>query len=402
MAVVLSLIRSVAPSKLVMDSEWHLVTDCCTSARERFASPSYSTVRAWFNALHGMGAMVGWYYGRSADGLASGPKSPNKLRASQFLESIGTQPIAMDGLHRGIQQLQSSADVVARLASARRSVHVLFSQRSYHAGGMHGRAIYTAVEALTFLGTPWGFLPADGDGEESGGLAAKLRSLPADDVLILAGVSHVEPPAAAAVEEWVATRGTARLLIIDEGSEPMAFDATSGYHHPSADRQRRVSALSGVRHVGLLAAEEMLTLFEDTLLPTEPASRAVSCYETEGSRAGRPTTLGVMCMAGARPGERLDRGPYRHVAVVNLRASTARVSMSLALPGGGAPRPGERLRDLVEIGHVYTADANGRVDLLLAPAQVLLLEISTCATCLTHSAWCPGCEDHEVRGGGER
>ena len=56
MAVVLPLLRSIAPSKLVVDSEWHYLTDCCTTIRERYTNPAHSSVRLWFNALHGVGS----------------------------------------------------------------------------------------------------------------------------------------------------------------------------------------------------------------------------------------------------------------------------------------------------------------------------------------------------------
>ena len=45
MAVVLPLLRSVAPQKLVSESEWHVLTDCCTTVRERYTDPRHASVR---------------------------------------------------------------------------------------------------------------------------------------------------------------------------------------------------------------------------------------------------------------------------------------------------------------------------------------------------------------------
>eukprot|EP00966_Prymnesium_polylepis_P015294 353674-Prymnesium_polylepis.1 len=69
-AVTLTLLKSVVPGKLVFDSEWHLVTDCCYTPRERYADPGFTSARVWFSALMGQGAHLVWYWGREADGSA--------------------------------------------------------------------------------------------------------------------------------------------------------------------------------------------------------------------------------------------------------------------------------------------------------------------------------------------
>jgi hypothetical protein len=85
-------------------------------------------MRLWFNTLHGMGAHAVWYWGRDATGLAAGSRQPNGNRARQFVLSALTQPLQMASLHKGVAQLQQHADIVASLASARRSIHLLFCQ----------------------------------------------------------------------------------------------------------------------------------------------------------------------------------------------------------------------------------------------------------------------------------
>ena len=78
--------------------------------------------------------------------------------------------------------------------------HLLLSQPAYHASGRHGKAIFNAVEALTFLGVPFGFLPSDGlGGAAGGGLAATLAALPTTDTLLLPGLTHLGADAAVAL-----------------------------------------------------------------------------------------------------------------------------------------------------------------------------------------------------------
>ena len=51
--VVLTLLKSVSPSKLVFNSEMHLVTDCCTTPRQRFAEGGFTSARLWLSVLFG-------------------------------------------------------------------------------------------------------------------------------------------------------------------------------------------------------------------------------------------------------------------------------------------------------------------------------------------------------------
>ena len=165
----------------------------------------------------------------------------------------------MASYHRSMALLQENADIVAKLASSRRSIHLLFCQRCYQAGGMHGRAIYTAVEALSFLGVPWGFINSDGDGD---GLHAKLESLPRGDVLLLPDVTHSDPAMIAAIEHWITQRGASATLIVSPpppAPPPLSFDAASGFRHATDLQQRALSMLREVpttrlREVRLLVA----------------------------------------------------------------------------------------------------------------------------------------------------
>ena len=391
MAVVLPLIRSIAPHKLVVDSEWHVHTDCCTSARERFAEPTFSSVRVWFNALHGTGALAAWQWGRDATGLAGGAANKfNRQKGIQFVLSTLTQPLQMASMHTASANLQEHADIVASLASTRRSVHVLFCERCYHAGAYHARATYHLAEALTFSGVPWGFMPTDGDGDGSG-LRPKLDALPAGDVLILPDVTHADSALIDDIEHWVASRGAGAVRIITDASasapQPFAYNTTSGYPHSASVAQRVAAFLGPVGRTALLGVEAMLNELEDAVLPAA-ARRPIVCEETSGVRAGRSSTWGVVCMGSAdwnstAPTDRYNHDPltHRHAALINVRATSATIKLHLALPGGGASgarsAAGATLRDLTVAGSSgWVVAQDGTTTLTLAPSQVMLLELS--------------------------
>eukprot|EP00966_Prymnesium_polylepis_P156652 3619589-Prymnesium_polylepis.1 len=69
----------------------------------------------------------------------------------------------MDALHRTMAQLNAHADAVVALATAQRSIWLLHSLESHHASETFPIGVLAAVEALTFLGVPFGFVPSDGD-----------------------------------------------------------------------------------------------------------------------------------------------------------------------------------------------------------------------------------------------
>lgn len=133
MGLLLPLLRSAGPTKLIADSEWHLVTDCCVLPRVRTAESGFMAVRVWFAALHGVGSSNLWYWGRSADGVPGGDKAGEKdSLAAKFVESVLAQPLMMAAYHGAVAQLQHHADAVVGIVSARRSVHVLYSQVRTH------------------------------------------------------------------------------------------------------------------------------------------------------------------------------------------------------------------------------------------------------------------------------
>ena len=178
--------------------------------------------------LLGHGAHALWYWGRGPDGTPTAQLPVNLGSARQFPESILTQPIAMATYHRTWLLLQAHAEVVAALASARRTVWLLLSMPSYYASSAHAMAIYNALEALASLGTPFGFVSTDGNGTHS--LADVLADLPASDWLIAPGCTHVDLHTSTALLAWMRARGDSHLVAMGKADvgELCAYDEKGG------------------------------------------------------------------------------------------------------------------------------------------------------------------------------
>ena len=102
-----------------------------------------------------------WYWGRGGDGTPTAQLPIEPAAANQFGESMLTQPLLMNEVHRQWAQAQAHSDAIAALADARRGVWIVLSMTSYYASASHSKAIYNVVEALTSLGTPFGFVSAE-------------------------------------------------------------------------------------------------------------------------------------------------------------------------------------------------------------------------------------------------
>ena len=75
---------------------------------------------------------------------------------------------------------------------------------------------------LRLSGVPFGFIPADGDGD-GGGLSARLARLGPNEWLVVAGVTHLDGAALHAVRDWRAARGGGLLLLGGSRDELFAF-----------------------------------------------------------------------------------------------------------------------------------------------------------------------------------
>ena len=296
-AMSLTLLRSVAPAKLVFNSEHHLITDCCTTPRMWQRDSQLMAVRIWFVALHGQGAHMLWYWGRGHDGRPTAQRRIGVDDARQFAESALMQPLVLDSYHRTWQAIQNHADAVAAIASTRRAVWLVLSMPSYRASGRHARAIYNAVEALTFLGVPYGFIPTDGDGTRNS-LRAMLDALQPTDMVLLPACTHIEPDAAEGLLSWLdrSTSEDPRLLALSEpayAADTLAFDAHTGTHLPPTGGGRAAAALRArLPVIALQRPESLLAELERHIVTPEArlaGIRPLLCMDAEARCTDDPT-----------------------------------------------------------------------------------------------------------------
>ena len=301
--------------------------DSCVTPRTHLTDAGYISARVWLVALLGQGAHMLWYWGRGGDGTPTAQLPISYGAAKQFPESVLTQPILMDAYHRTWQQIQSHADGVAALATTRRFIWLVISHTSYLASGKHARAIYNAVEALTFLGIPFGFIAGDGDGTIDG-MASTLAALPLGATLLLPGVTHIEQSSANAIAKWAAERhasasasrlGASPLLALgEEPGETLAFDAATGRR--VAPESSAAHTRAGAHFLSLRSPESLLAELERHLLPPLAPSQQRPSYDVPHGSRDDDEWRPLLC-------EDADSSLSRAAAGVYCRAA--------ALPGGG-------------------------------------------------------------------
>ena len=197
------------------------------------------------------------------------------------------------------------------------------------------------MEALTFTGIGFGFVPTDGDddGDSGGGgdgnkggggvggrggdrLGAALREKPLGDWLVVAGATHVGTATVLAVREWHQNRN-GHLLLVGDRREAL-FEFTERGTRMGWDERSFVEDES-VPFLPVGRPEEMLTFLgallqweETTLWPLAACVDAVS----------RSSRLGVICRAVHHP----TRPGSLYLSILNIGATTAQIRLRLA-PG---------------------------------------------------------------------
>jgi len=141
---------------------------------------------------------------------------------------MNTQPIVMDALHRTHMAMNANSEALARLASAEPIIWILYSRESHHASGTLFSAIFAVVQALTFLGVPFGFLPSDGNGH---GLDEALRQKGATNWVVVAGCTHLEGPAVHAIKRWY-ERQRGQLLLVGSSRDELLRFWENGFPMP--------------------------------------------------------------------------------------------------------------------------------------------------------------------------
>ena len=77
----LALQKSLAPRKLLIESEWHLFS-AGTWPRRRWDDEAITHCRVWLAVLSGQGGAATWYWGRNGRALSATPLGCQRTHAS--------------------------------------------------------------------------------------------------------------------------------------------------------------------------------------------------------------------------------------------------------------------------------------------------------------------------------
>lgn len=125
--------RSVAPSKPLLDSEWHSLSTVHFRMENAPVSHHYLGSALWLARLHGQAGLEMWYWGRKSDGAAfSGgkPSVMDRSSGSWFPYSLSAEAAQFDSFLRAHASTNSVADTIVAAANTPREVWILHSPLS--------------------------------------------------------------------------------------------------------------------------------------------------------------------------------------------------------------------------------------------------------------------------------
>lgn len=142
--------KSLAPDKLLFDSEWH--SQQTIDHRNPYVCSSHLYTATWLAHVYGMGANIIWYWGRN------GLKPDDRGFRDAYYGSLANVPSSAYGYMRGMLDVNANAEAIAQLVNSPRPVGILYSDISAIHNIKHTNHILATYEALAFLGLKPGFI----------------------------------------------------------------------------------------------------------------------------------------------------------------------------------------------------------------------------------------------------
>lgn len=252
-------LKSLAPTHLIFDSEYHALS--AGNWRAPFVGPDYVRAVLWLAHLHGLGENLAWYWPRQKNGGIVGD-------GGDFFGSPGMQPLVMDAYGRAMKELNAFAPEIVALARAPRPIRLFYSTDSAIQSSTFMPATWKTYEAAYFLGVPIGFatekmLTADS--------AAQMKDFP---LLIVPSATHVSDDAMVQLKRYVKNGGTIMLF----GDNCLAFNEYG--------EKRNSDALKFLKNAPRINADESVESIANELnsLATKAKiQRPISCRDENGN-----------------------------------------------------------------------------------------------------------------------
>ena len=217
-AAALDFLKSVAPNKIVFDSEWHAISNI--HWRDPEMTGDYVRGCLWLHHLSGMGINQGWYWGRQPDG------APIARNQNEFFASLTTQPIALDAYLRTMIELNDFAPGIVDIVNSNRPVALLYCEDSAIQDPSYLHNFANVYQALRFTGLRINVMPIENLPALEGGQS------PSFDALVIPPTKYCTGANLAKLRKGIA-RSTA-LIQIGNGNFVLN---PYGQNHPSSSRQ---------------------------------------------------------------------------------------------------------------------------------------------------------------------
>lgn len=248
--------KSVAPSKLIFDSEWHGLS--AVHWRKLDMSPEYVRCALWLAHLHGMGANETWFWSRKADG------SPVERCITDWVGGNLMLPKVQDAFGRTFKELNAFADEVVHLATAAKEVRLLYAEEDLIQSAEGVGRLKRVYRTLYHLGHPLGFVTG-----------RMLRRADEDlgKVLVVAGINRVRTDTLRHLNAFCA-KGSSLAVISAESLRQDEYGRQHPEHLlPDPDRTLRGT-------LELLDDESAMA----RLLSEAGIASAIACVEEAGPR----------------------------------------------------------------------------------------------------------------------
>ena len=194
--------KSLCPEKPVFDPELHTLTSVYHISPLGVPADYFRTT-LWMEHLHGLGAHLLWWWGRSPEGTP---------RFGEFLGGLLTQPQLLEVWGHTVLELRRLTDTIALFPQLERRVRIFYSEPSaIHDPKAYPLQVRDAYEALYFLDYPVGFVTERMIRE------GKLADCA---LLVIPAAKHVPEDVVARIREYHQRGG--RLAVI--GNESLRCD----------------------------------------------------------------------------------------------------------------------------------------------------------------------------------
>ncbi len=306
--------RSLAPNKMVFDSEWHGLSGA--QWRDPGLTADYVRTSLWLGYTHGIGMMVSWYWSREADG------APTSRDYGGFFGSALTQPIALDAFTQTHLEVNAASPELTSLVEDRREILVWYDPIAARQDEDYGRELVHAYESVYFSGHPVGFITPAAYDQRTDEERDEIRAL-----LVPMG-EHTSNWAFERLEDFAArqaTRSDPATLILLGADRSLRRTPTGGTRSPA-----RVAALLNSDASVSIDPDRSMTTAEVHAQLDDPQGvlrghLALEPLECRTPQENTRHTFGVLCRSAFHHGVETGGVNAPVVFVANLTEEPQRI-----------------------------------------------------------------------------